>query len=109
MLNGPPVPQPQTRKSPFLHALKERGFLALLVVSAVVFASLTAFLSPLGMAALTAPFVLSTWLFLLPKASFHALQPVPLAELATPEQVRRRFLEKERAASVEGDAAHQGS
>jgi hypothetical protein len=32
MLNGPPVPQPQTRKSPFLHALKERGFLALLVV-----------------------------------------------------------------------------
>jgi urea transporter len=70
---------------------------------------LTALLSPLGMPALTAPFVLSAWLFLLPKASFHALQPVPLAEVAAPEQIRRRFLEKERAASVEGNAAQQGS
>jgi urea transporter len=87
------------------------GIYALLcaLVSTVVFASLTAFLSPLGMPALTAPFVLTTWLFLLPKASFHALQPVPLAEVAAPEQVRRRFLEKERAAGVEGDAAHKGS
>jgi urea transporter len=74
------------------------GLYALLcaLVSAVVFASLTAFLSPLGMPALTAPFVLSTWLFLLPKGSFHALQPVPLAEVTAPEQVRQRFLEKER-------------
>jgi urea transporter len=74
------------------------GLYALLcaLVSAVVFASRTAFLSPLGMPALTAPFVLSTWLFLLPKGSFHALQPVPLAEVTAPEQVRQRFLEKER-------------
>ncbi len=83
------------------------GIYALLcaLVSAVVFASLTAFLSPLGMPALTAPFVLTTWLFLLPKASFHILQPVPLAEVTSPERVRRKFLEKERAASVEGGAA----
>lgn len=87
------------------------GLYALLcaMMSAVMFASLVAFLSPLGMPTLTAPFVLSTWLFLLPKGSFHALQPVPLAEVTTPEQVRRRFLEKERIASIEGDTAQQGS
>ena len=75
------------------------GIYALLcaLVSTVVFASLTAFLSPLGMPALTAPFVLSAWLFLLPKAGFHVLQPVALAEVAAPEQVRRAFLEKEQA------------
>lgn len=87
------------------------GLYALLcaMMSAVMFASLVAFLSPLGMPTLTAPFVFSTWLFLLPKGSFHALQPVPLAEVTTPEQVRRRFLEKERIASIEGDTAQQGS
>ena len=84
------------------------GIYALLcvLVSTVVFASLTAFLSPLGMPALTAPFVLSAWLFLLPKAGFHVLQPIPLAEVTSPERVRRKFLEKERVASVEGSAAH---
>lgn len=52
------------------------GLYALLcaLVSAVVFASFTAFLSPLGVPALTAPFVLSTWLFLLPKGNFLADQ-----------------------------------
>ena len=87
------------------------GLYALLcaMMSAVMFASLVAFLSPLGMPTLTAPFVFSTWLFLLPKGSFHALQPVPLAEVTTPEQVRRRFLDKARVASIEGDTAQQGS
>jgi urea transporter len=87
------------------------GIYALLcaLVSTVVFASLTAFLSPLGMPALTAPFVLSAWLFLLPKAGFHILQPIPLAEVTSPERVRRKFLEKERVASVEGNVAHQNS
>lgn len=79
------------------------------LVGTIVMASLTAFLSPLGMPALTAPFVLTTWLFLLPKAGFHVLQPVALAEVAAPEQVRRKFLEKERMVSGEGDAAHQVS
>jgi urea transporter len=87
------------------------GIYALLcaLVGTVVMASLTAFLSPLGMPALTAPFVLTTWLFLLPKAGFHVLQPVALAEVATPEQVRRKFLEKERMGRGEADATHQVS
>jgi urea transporter len=78
------------------------GIYALLcaLVSTVVFASLTAFLSPLGMPALTAPFVLTAWLFLLPKASFHALQPVPLAEVASPEQILQAQREKERVAGT---------
>jgi len=78
------------------------GIYALLcaLVSTVVFASLTAFLSPLGMPALTAPFVLTAWLFLLPKASFHALQPVPLAEVASPEQILQAQREKERVAGA---------
>jgi urea transporter len=66
------------------------------LVGAVVMASISVLLTPLGMPALTAPFVLTTWLFLLPKAGFRALQPVPLAEVAAPEQVRRKFLEKQR-------------
>ena len=87
------------------------GIYALLcaLVGTVVMASLTAFLSPLGMPALTAPFVLSTWLFLLPEAGFHVLRPVALAEVAAAEQVRRTFLEKEHPASDEGGAAHQVS
>ena len=78
------------------------GIYALLcaLVGTVVFASLTAFLSPLGMPALTAPFVLTTWLFLLPKASFHVLQPVPLAEVASPEQILQARHEKERVAGA---------
>jgi urea transporter len=58
------------------------------VFSVPVFAALVALLSPYGMPALTAPFVLATWLFLWPKAGFRALTPVPLAEVTTPEQVR---------------------
>jgi urea transporter len=79
------------------------------LVGTIVMASITAFFSPLGMPALTAPFVLTTWLFLLPKAGFHVLRPVPLAEVTAAEQVRRKFLEKERMASGEGDAARQVS
>lgn len=77
------------------------GIYALLcaLVGTVVTVSLTAFLSPLGMPALTAPFVLTTWLFLLPKAGFQVLQPVALAEVAAPEQVRRKFLEDEPSSS----------
>jgi hypothetical protein len=61
---------------------------------------LTAFLSPLGMPALTAPFVLTAWLFLLPKASFHVLQPVPLAEVASPERILEVQHEKVRVAGA---------
>jgi urea transporter len=70
-----------------------------MIVGTVVFASLSTLLSPLGMPALTAPFVLATWLFLLSKAAFHVLQPVPLAEVAAPEQILRAQHEREHAAA----------
>jgi urea transporter len=56
--------------------------------SVPVFAAFVVLLSPYGMPALTAPFVLTTWLFLWVKAGFRALTPVPLAEVGTPERVR---------------------
>jgi urea transporter len=62
------------------------------VFSVVAFAAIAAFLSPIGMPALTAPFVLTTWLFLWPKAGFGALEPVPLAEITTAEKIRAAHL-----------------
>jgi urea transporter len=62
------------------------------VFSVVAFAAIAVFLSPIGMPALTAPFVLTTWLFLWPKAGFRALQPVPLAEITTAEKIRAAHL-----------------
>jgi urea transporter len=55
------------------------------LVAALVFASLTTFLGPIGMPALTAPFVLVTWVFLFAKAGFKALVPVGLANVSTAE------------------------
>jgi urea transporter len=61
------------------------------VVSVPVFAAIAVLLSPIGMPALTAPFVLPTWLFLWPKAGFRALEPVPLAEATTAENIRASY------------------
>jgi urea transporter len=58
------------------------------IFSVPAFAAIAVLLSPIGMPALTAPFVLVTWLFLWPKAAFAALAPVPLAEVGTPEGAR---------------------
>jgi urea transporter len=58
------------------------------VFSVAAFAAFAVLLSPIGMPALTAPFVVTTWLFLWPKASFRALTPVTLAEVTTAEQIR---------------------
>jgi urea transporter len=44
------------------------------IFSAIVFAAIAVALSPIGMPALTAPFVLTAWLFLLPTSGFRALQ-----------------------------------
>ncbi|MGH8900953.1 MAG: urea transporter [Egibacteraceae bacterium] len=68
------------------------------VMGSVAFAAIAVLLSPLGMPALTAPFVLVTWLFLLPKAGFRALRPVPLAEVTTPEKIRASFALRQAAA-----------
>jgi hypothetical protein len=54
----------------------------------VAFAAVAALLSPYGMPALTAPFVLTTWLFLWPKASFGVLTPVAPADITTAERIR---------------------
>jgi hypothetical protein len=53
--------------------------------SGLVFAAISVFLAPIGMPALTAPFVLVTWIFLLAKAGFKALVPVGLADVGTAE------------------------
>jgi urea transporter len=58
------------------------------VFSAAAFAAIAVLLSPIGMPALTAPFVLTTWLFLWPKAGFRALTPVALADVTTAERIR---------------------
>ena len=44
------------------------------IFSAIVFAVIAIALSSIGMPALTAPFVLTTWVFLLPMAGFRALE-----------------------------------
>jgi urea transporter len=62
------------------------------VFSVVAFAGVAVLLAPIGMPALTAPFVLVTWLFLWPKAGFRALTPVPLAEITTAEKIRAAHL-----------------
>jgi urea transporter len=59
--------------------------------SVAAFAGIAVFLSPIGMPALTAPFVLTTWLFLWPKAGFRALEPVALADVTTAENIRATY------------------
>ena len=58
------------------------------IFSAIVFAAIAVALSPIGMPALTAPFVLTTWVFLLPTSGFRALQRVSVAQVRTPESTR---------------------
>jgi urea transporter len=57
------------------------------IFSAIVFAAIAAALAPIGMPALTAPFVLTTWMFLLPTAGFRAPQRAAVAD-AQPESTR---------------------
>jgi urea transporter len=58
------------------------------IFSAIVFAAIAVALSPIGMPALTAPFVLTAWVFLLPTSGFRALQRASVAEVRTPESTR---------------------
>jgi urea transporter len=55
------------------------------IFSAIVFAAIAVALSPIGMPALTAPFVLTAWVFLLPTSGFRALGRASVAEVRTPE------------------------
>ena len=72
------------------------------LVSAVAMAAISVLLSPIGMPALTAPFVLTAWLFILPKALFHVLHPVALADVTNAEHIRHDFIEREHAAGAGG-------
>jgi len=65
------------------------------IFTAIAFAAIAVFLSPIGMPALTAPFVLVTWLFLLPKAGFQRLEPVALADVSTAENTRASYRVRE--------------
>ncbi len=68
------------------------------ILSAIVFAAIAVALAPIGMPALTAPFVLTTWVYLLPMAGFRALERVSVAECAsTSSLVRLRTPELTRA------------
>ncbi len=67
------------------------------LIGTIVMATISVFLSPLGMPALTAPFVLTAWLFIAVKAGFRVLRPVSVADVTTAEQIRHTFLEKEHA------------
>src|SRR5262249_15683800 len=49
-------------------------------------------LAPLGLPALSAPFTLTSWLFLLPRSRTRALAPVAFADLTTPEHIRRLYV-----------------
>ncbi|HLG74782.1 MAG TPA: urea transporter, partial [Ktedonobacteraceae bacterium] len=64
-------------------------------IGTILMASLSVILSPWGVPALTGPFVIATWFFLFPKSIFHVLQPVALADVATPELVRSQYITRE--------------
>lgn len=89
----------------------ESGLYALIcaLITTVAMASISILLSPLGIPPLTAPFVLTTWLFILSRAGFHILHPVALADVAKPEQVRRMFLEREHPSAVTADGVQPAS
>jgi len=61
----------------------------LVIFSAIVFAVSAVALSPIGMPALTAPFVLTTGVFLLLMAGFRALERVSVAECASTKSLAR--------------------
>jgi urea transporter len=62
------------------------------IFSTIVFAAISVWLAPIGMPALTAPFVLTTWLFLLARNNFRVLDPVRLDRITTPERHRAEFI-----------------
>lgn len=64
------------------------------LISTVVMAAISVALSPIGMPALTAPFVLTAWLFIGVKAGFRVLHPVPLTAVTNAERIRQGFLEQ---------------
>lgn len=62
-----------------------------MVVTALLFPTFVNALTPWGMPALTAPFVITTWLFIAAVPFFRVLRPVPLTELSSPEGHLRAY------------------
>ncbi|XP_052133409.1 urea transporter 1-like [Frankliniella occidentalis] len=60
------------------------------VTAALTYGALLRVLQPLGVPVLAWPFVLSTWMLVGNPRSSLSLTPVPLAEVTTPEEARRR-------------------
>jgi urea transporter len=56
--------------------------------STILYGSMTAILSPISLPALTAPFVVTTWLCLLARASLSRLRDLAAGNPATPEESR---------------------
>ena len=77
--------------------------LVAIVITAIAFGTITVALAPLGMPALTAPFVVTTWFFVFGKRFFPGLQAVPLAEITSPEGNLRWFRAKQ--AQIETEEA----
>jgi urea transporter len=77
-------------------AIDQSAIYALLAAmfSVIAFGGIAVLLAPIGMPALTAPFVLTTWLFLWPKAGFRALEPVALADITTAENIRATYRDR---------------
>lgn len=65
------------------------------VITTWLYAALDSVFAPLHLSPYTAPFVLATWLMLMPKDSFAGLIPVPPAEATTPEDNLRRYRESQ--------------
>ena len=62
-----------------------------MVVTTIVMGSMVAILAPIGLPALTWPFIITTWFFISAKALFIQLRAVPPAQATTPEGNLKAF------------------
>lgn len=64
------------------------------VVATWLWASIAIFLKPIGMPVLTSTFVIVTWIMLIGQNAFKVLTPVAPEDATTPEENRKRYLQK---------------
>jgi urea transporter len=65
-----------------------------MVVTSIAMGGIAALLAPMGLPALTWPFIMVTWFFIFAKPMFSQLQAVPPAEAGTPEDNMKAFAQK---------------
>ncbi len=73
-----------------------------IIVTAIMFASISVFLTPASVPALTAPFVVTTWFFLFAKRLFTQLHSVSPADAKTAEENLGAFRARITAARTDG-------